>query len=99
MSFQIPGPTRGKVEHLIATHGAELLRQAPAAFQSIPEHRALICVIDTITYETATYCFSALEFESLSDVADFRKHVWLLMDKVKAEELSHFPKPPIGEED
>jgi hypothetical protein len=23
MGFQIPGPTKGKVDHLIATHGAE----------------------------------------------------------------------------
>ncbi len=92
MSFTIPGPTRGKVAHLVATHGAELLPRAPFAFESVPADRALICVVDTYMYETATYCFNALEFMDLIDGADFRKHAWLLMDKVKAEELSHFPR-------
>ena len=47
MGFQIPGPTKGKVNHLIATHGAERLPRPPHAFHDIPEDRALICVVDT----------------------------------------------------
>lgn len=94
--FQIPGPTRGKVDDLIATYGAERLESAPDAFHEIAEDKALICVIDTVTYETATYCFSGLEFIRLNDPSDFRKHVWLLMDRAKARELSHFPQLSAG---
>src|SRR6202048_1393611 len=55
MGFQIPGPTKGKVNHLIATHGAERLPRPTHAFQEIPEDRALICVVDTKMYETASF--------------------------------------------
>jgi hypothetical protein len=57
MGFQIPGPTKGKVDHLIATYGAERLPHPPAAFHDIPESKALICVVDTVTYETASFLF------------------------------------------
>jgi hypothetical protein len=42
MGFQIPGPTKGKVDHLIATYGAERVPRPPAAFRDIPESKALI---------------------------------------------------------
>jgi hypothetical protein len=89
--FQIPGPTRVKVDYLIATHGAVLLPAAPE-FALIAEDKAMICVVDTVTYETATYCFSGLEFVRLNDSADFRPRVWLLMDRAKARELAKFPQ-------
>ena len=54
MGFQIPGPTKGKVNHLIATHGAERLPRPPHAFHDIPEDRELISVVDTKMYETAS---------------------------------------------
>lgn len=92
MSFHIPGPTRGKVEHLMTTYGAMRLQRAPMAFDDLPEDRALICVIDTIMYETAILCFSGVEFLIHDDPTDFRRRVWLLMDKDKAHELSHFPQ-------
>ena len=67
MGFQIPGPTKGKVNHLIATHGAERLPRPPHAFHEIPEDRALICVVDTKMYETASFCFSAAEMALVND--------------------------------
>ena len=45
MSFHIPGPTKGKVDHLIATYGAERLSKPPKAFHDIPESKALLCVV------------------------------------------------------
>jgi hypothetical protein len=99
MGFTIPGPTRGKAEHLIRMHNAERLPSAPRAFHQIPAGRALICVIHTYMDETAFYCFSALELAVHDDPSDFRKREWVLIDKTKAEELSNFPKPPTGEED
>jgi len=93
MGFQLPGPTKGKVDHLIATYGAERLAKPPKAFHDIPDGKALICVVDTVTYETASYCFSAAEMISLKET-DFRPHTWLLMDQRKAEELSKFRTAP-----
>jgi hypothetical protein len=94
MGFQIPGPTKGKVDHLIATHGAERLPRPPHAFHDIPEDRALICVVDTKMYETASFCFSAAEMALVNDSSDFRPRTWLVMDRGKAEELSKYRTAP-----
>ena len=94
MGFQIPGPTKGKVDHLIATHGAERLPRPPHAFHDIPEDRALICVVDTKMYETASFCFSAAEMALVNDSSDFRPRTWLVMDRGKAEELSKYRTEP-----
>ena len=94
MGFQLPGPTKGKVDHLIATYGAERVPHPPTAFHDIPESKALICVVDTVTYETANFCFSAVEMALLNDSTDFRRRTWLLMDLGKAEELSKYRTTP-----
>ena len=94
MGFQIPGPTKGKVDHLIATYGAERVPCPPAAFRDIPESKALICVVDTVTYETASFCFSAAKMALLNDSSDFRRRTWLMMDRATAEELSRYRTAP-----
>jgi hypothetical protein len=94
MGFQLPGPTKGKVDHLIATYGAELVPHPPAAFHNIPESKALICVVDTVTYETASFCFSAAEMALFNDSTDFRRRTWLVMDRATAEELSKYRTAP-----
>jgi hypothetical protein len=94
MGFQLPGPTKNKVEHLIATYGAERLPRPPKSFHDIPEGKALICVVDTVMYETASYCFSAAEMALLNDTTDFRLRTWLLMDKDGVERLSRFRTAP-----
>ena len=58
------------------------------------EYKALICVVDTVTYETANFCFSAVEMALLNDSTDFRRRTWLLMDLGKAEELSKYRTTP-----
>ena len=94
MAFHLPGPTKGKVDHLIATHGAERLPRSPTAFHDIPEDRALICVVDTVMYETVSFCFSGAEMALLNDSTDFRPRTWLVMDRRKAEELSKYRTAP-----
>src|SRR5437870_13663840 len=94
MGFHLPGPTRGKVDYLIATYGAERVPHPPDAFHDIPESKALICVVDTVTYETAAFCFSAAEMALVNDPTDFRRRTWLLMDREKAEELSKYRTAP-----
>ena len=58
MGFQIPGPTKGKVQYLVDVHQAVVLARPPRNFNDIPDHQAIICVIDTIQYEVASYAFS-----------------------------------------
>jgi hypothetical protein len=94
MSFHLPGPTKGKIEHLIATYGAERISKRQEALHDIPESKALICVVDSVRYETATYCFSTVEMTLLDDSTDFRQRTWLMMDRRKAEELSKFRTAP-----
>jgi hypothetical protein len=94
MGFQLPGPTKGKVDHLIATYGAERLPHPPDAFHDIPVSKALICVVDTVTYETASFCFSAAEMALLNDSTDFRPRTWLVMGRREAEELSKYRTAP-----
>src|ERR1700738_2185884 len=91
MGFQLPGPTKGKVNHLIATYGAERVPRPPAAFHDIPESKALICVVDTVTYETASFCFSAAEMALHNDSTDFRRRTWLVMDRATAAEVAQYP--------
>jgi hypothetical protein len=92
MGFQIPGPTKGKVQHFVDEYQAVVLDRPPRNFSDIPDRQALICVIDTIQYEVASYAFSQPEFSLLDDHSDFRKRTWLLMDKAKANQLSGFGK-------
>jgi hypothetical protein len=92
MGFQIPGPTKGKVQYLVDKYQAVLLDRPPDTFDKIPDHQAIICVIDTLQYEVASYAYSLQEFSLLDDHSDFRKRTWLLMDKAKANQLSGFGK-------
>jgi len=92
MGFQIPGPTTGKVQYLMDVYQAVILDRPPRDFAEIPDHQAIICVVDTIQYEVASYAFSQQEFSLLDDHSDFRKRTWLLMDKTKANQLSGFGK-------
>jgi hypothetical protein len=92
MGFQIPGPTKGKVQYFVDMYQAVVLDRPPHDFVDIPDDQAIICVIDTLQYEVASYAFSRQEFSVLDDHSDFRKRTWLLMDKTKANQLSGFGK-------
>src|SRR5258706_10451274 len=87
MGFQIPGPTKGKVQYFVDVYQAVVLARPPRSFNDIPDHQAIICVVDTIQYEVASYAFSQQEFSLLDDHSDFRKRTWLLMDKTKANRV------------
>jgi hypothetical protein len=71
MGFQIPGPTNGKVQYLVDMYQAVVLDGAPRNFDDIPDHQAIICVVDTLQYEVASYAFSRQEFSLLDDHSDF----------------------------
>ena len=67
MGFQIPGPTKGKVQFLVDRYQAVVLSEPPDNFAKVPDNQAIICVIDTIQYEVASYAYSLQEF-SLRDL-------------------------------
>jgi hypothetical protein len=92
MGFQIPGPTKGKVQYFVDMYQAVVLDRPPSDFDDISDDQAIICVIDTLQYEVASYAFSRQEFSLLDDHSDFRKRTWVLMDKTKANQLSGFGK-------
>jgi hypothetical protein len=94
MSFHLPGPTKGKIEHLIATYGAERISKPPEALRDIPESKALICVVDSVRYETATYCFSTVEMTLLDDSTDFRRRTWLMMEHPTVKRFRLFTSWP-----
>jgi hypothetical protein len=58
MGFQIPGPTKGKVQYFLDRYRAMVLDGPPDNFDKVPDHHAIICVIDTLQYEVASYAFS-----------------------------------------
>jgi hypothetical protein len=72
MGFQIPGPTKGKVQYLVDKYQAVVLDRPPNSFDKIPDHQAIICVIDTLQYEVASYAYSLQEFSLLDEHSDFR---------------------------
>jgi hypothetical protein len=92
MGFQIPGPTRGKVQYFVDMYQAVVLDKPPRNFEDVPDHQAIICVVDSLQYEMACYAFSPQELSFLDDRSDFRKRTWLLMDKTKANQVSGFGK-------
>src|ERR1700739_1643959 len=94
MGFHLAGPTKGKVDHLIATYGAERGPHPPDVFHDIPESKALVCVVHSVTCETASLCFSAAEMALLNDSSDFRSRPWCVMDRATAEELSKYRTAP-----
>jgi hypothetical protein len=69
MGFQIPGPTKGKVQYLVDMYQAVVLDRPPSDFDNIPDNQAIICVIDTLQYEVASCAFSRQEFSFLDDGA------------------------------
>ena len=42
MGFQIPGPTKGKVQYFVDVYQAVVLARPPGSFNDIPDHQAII---------------------------------------------------------
>jgi hypothetical protein len=76
----------------VDTYQAVVLGKPPDNFAKVPDDQAIICVMDTIQYEVASYAYSPQEFSLLDEHSDFRKRTWLLMDKAKANQVSGFGK-------
>lgn len=88
MGYYIEVPNnKGKAQQLSNLYGAEIL---PAAPKEMPEpHLAVICVVDNGLFEAAALCYDVQEFQVFM-MPDYRPKTWLLMDKIKAWELSGF---------
>jgi hypothetical protein len=58
---------------MVDTYQAVVLGKPPDNFAKVPDDQAIICVMDTIQYEVASYAYSPQEFSLLDDHSDFRK--------------------------
>ena len=89
MGYYIEGPAKGKAPCIKSEYDGEFI-SCPSSFDEVPEDKALICVVDNGFFEAAGYCFSQGEFDAFT-FSDPRPKQWMLMDKLKAQELSGFP--------
>ena len=62
----------------------------PSSFDKVPKDMALICVVDNGPFEAAGYCYDEREFIAWCDPSDTRPKTWLLMSKIRAEELTGY---------
>ncbi len=90
MGFYIEGPSIGKTEHLIATHGAREVDKAGAAAAMKDATKGVIAIKRNAVFEAAGYCFSDGEFAAFTEPTDHRPTRFVVMDKATAERLSDF---------
>ena len=89
MGYYIPGPPKGKAEFIVNEYQGEIVNM-PLYFNQFGDDKVVICVVDNGPFEAAGYCFSEDEFQVFSCSADNRPKTWLVMNKEKAEALSHY---------
>ena len=89
MGYYIETPRFTDRAAYLVEHYDAIIVPPPAVY---PEDKttALLCVIGNGAFEAVALCHSRAEFEWLTWPADYRKKVWLLMDKETAHRLSGF---------
>lgn len=89
MGFYIQGPTTGKADFLIREmHGVEIPQ--PTSFSSIPEDKALICVVRNPVFDAAGFCYDEREFIAFTSETDYRPKRWIVIDKNIAKKESGY---------
>ena len=76
-----------KAKWLIENHGAQQILNEIKSFSSIPENKALICVLDNRLFEAALVVMNQYDYEAAKSTHDPRPRIFLLMDKEIAFEL------------
>ena len=77
----------GKLEYLSGLSGSEVLPSRPRGLDEVPNHKALICVLDNGTFEAAGYVVSETDFAAWANSTGDRSETWLLMDRQIADDL------------
>jgi len=89
MGYYIECPKRiEKATQLVRMYGAQVV--AELVFNKIPEDKAVIVVVDNLTFEAAGLAYNEAEFKAFTNPNDRRRKTLLLMDKKLAHELSGF---------
>lgn len=89
MGYYIQTPKRKcKASQLVNLYCAKIIKP-PQSFNEIPDHRALVCVIENLMFDSAGYCYSEREYKVFAH-NDGRIKTWLLMDKLLVQELSGY---------
>jgi hypothetical protein len=83
----------GKAATILAKVPGTTRVQGTPRWEDLPEGKAYICVVDNYIFEAAGFAYSEAEFNVFADPKDSRPKEWLIMDRVKAEELSGFNNP------
>jgi hypothetical protein len=82
---------RGKAQQLVLAYNATPLPSCPVDFGTIPEDKALICVVENGGFDAAALIPDAREMDdfSVNDTTG-RYRTWLLMDKPLAHRLAGY---------
>lgn len=88
--IQTANQLRGKSLYIRNNYGGEIISTPPSSFESIPEGKALIVVIDNGMFEAAGLVYSPEEFNTFVTGRDYRPRQYVLMDKFKAHELAGY---------
>lgn len=80
-----------KAQQLVLEYDAQPLAGCPLDFNTVPEDKALICVVENGIFDAAALIYSAREMDefSVNDTSG-RYRTWLLMDKALAHELAGY---------
>ena len=90
MGYYIEVPkNHNKAKQIVEMYGGEILSKVPV-WEELKSEEAAICVIDNIDFEAAGFAYSKQELKEFSDPRDNRFKTWVIMDRKKAEELTHF---------
>ncbi len=87
--IQCNEPTN-KAQQLMEIPGTEIIQSGVPAWSEIPNHKALVCVVQNGLFDAAGLIHSEGELEAFSLPHDVRFKTWLLMDKENAHELAGY---------
>lgn len=86
--IELPSP-KNKAEQIKKMYGGLILPEKPE-FSKVPPDKAVIVILDNGSFEAAGYAYDEYEFNAFTEPDDKRKKEFVIMDKAKAEELTHY---------
>lgn len=92
MGFYIQVPeNKDKAKQIEVEYNGTII-PPPSSFSEIPLDKALIVVVDNEFFEAAGYAYNEQEFLEFTDPNDPRPKQFVLIDRLKAEQLSGYER-------
>ena len=92
MEYYIRVPrNHDKATQIIKLYGGKISSKPPL-WQDLKPEEAVICVVDNGAFEAAAFAYSEAELKEFSDPSDDRPKTWVIMDRIQAEDLTHFTR-------